>query len=205
MSVMDMSIAEFSAALSEKIPVPGGGGASALVGALGVALGSMVGNYTLGKKKYADVEPEIKQILAECEDLRIQLLSCVEEDAMAFEPLSKAYGIAKDEPGRAEIMEKCLRDAAAVPMKILRLSCRVIELQQLLAEKGSTMMASDAGTGVVLCRSALYGAAMNVKVNTKLMADREYAGQINAQVDELMDKYREIADRVYESVYGRFC
>lgn len=205
MSMNDMSIRNFAEALSAKSPVPGGGSASALVGALGIALGSMVGNFTLGKEQHADVEPDILRILEEAESIRRSLLSCVDEDAAAFEPLSNAYGIPKDDPGRAEILEKCLRDAAAVPMKILELACRAIELHSELEEKGSGSIISDVGTGVVFCWAALYGAALNVKVNTKLMTDWAYAEELNARVDALMGKYWKTADSVYESVYGRFC
>lgn len=204
MSMNDMSVREFGAILAAKTSVPGGGGASALVGALGVALGSMVGNFTLGKKKYAEVEPEIIRLMNEAEKLRADLLDCIDEDAAAFEPLSKAYGIPKDEPGRDETLEKCLRDAAAAPMKILELSCRCVELHKEFAEKGSTLMISDAGTGVAFCKAALLGAAINVKVNTKLMKDREHAEGMNAHVDELVAKYTALADEVFDSVYGRF-
>lgn len=204
MSMNDMSVREFGAILAAKTSVPGGGGASALVGAMGVALGSMVGNFTLGKKKYADVEPEIIRLMDEAEKLRADLLGCIDEDAAAFEPLSKAYGIPKDEPGRDETLEKCLRDAAAAPMKILELSCRCVELHREFAEKGSSMMVSDAGTGVAFCKAALLGAAINVKVNTKLMKDRAHAEAMNAHVDELTAKYTALADEVFDSVYGRF-
>ncbi len=203
MEFTDMSCKAFAGALASKASVPGGGGASALVAALGAALGSMVGNFTLGKKKYADVEDDIRALMAEAEQLRTELLACVEEDAAAFEPLSRAYGIPKEDPGRAEILETCLRDAAAVPMKILRLACRGIELHKEFAEKGSALMVSDAGTGVIFCWAALHGAVLNVKVNTKLMADRAYAQQMNAQAEELMQKYGKIAGQVYEDVYGR--
>ncbi len=204
MSMNDMSVREFGAILAAKTSVPGGGGASALVGALGVALGSMVGNFTLGKKKYAEVEPEIIRLMNEAEKLRADLLDCIDEDAAAFEPLSKAYGIPKEEPGRDETLEKCLRDAAAAPMKILELSCRCVELHKEFAEKGSTLMVSDAGTGVAFCKAALLGAAINVKVNTKLMKDRAHADGMNAHVDELVAKYTALADEVFDSVYGRF-
>ena len=204
MSMNDMSVREFGAILAAKTSVPGGGGASALVAAMGVALGSMVGNFTLGKKKYADVEPEIIRLMDEAEKLRGELLDCIDEDAAAFEPLSKAYGIPKEEPGRDETLEKCLRDAAAAPMKILELSCRCVELHKEFAEKGSAMMVSDAGTGVTFCQAAMRGAAINVKVNTKLMKDRAHAEEMNRHVDELMAKYVPLADEVFESVYGRF-
>ena len=203
--MLNKSVAEFTEALASKAAVPGGGGASALVGAIGIALGDMVGELTVGKKKYADVEEDVKALMARAQELRVRLLSCVNKDAEAFEPLSRAYGIPKDDPARDEVMEKCLRDAAAAPLEILDLCCEAIELQREFAAKGSVLAVSDAATGVVFCWSAMYGAAVNVKVNTKSMKDREYAGKINAHVDEQIAKYRTVAEKVYQDVYGRFC
>lgn len=203
MSMNDLSIKAFAEELAAKTSVPGGGGAAALAGALAAALGSMVGVFTVGKAKYAVVEPEILALMDKAEELRKQLLDCIDEDAVGFEPLSKAYGIPKDEPGRDETLEKCLHDAAAVPMKILILSCQVIDLQEEFAAKGSTLMISDAGCGAVLAWAAMYAAALNVRVNTKLMKDRAYAEDLNKQVETHMDFYWKKADAVYESVYER--
>ena len=203
--MLNKSVSEFTEALASKAAVPGGGGASALVGAIGIALGDMVGELTVGKKKYADVEEDVKALMARAQELRVRLLACVNKDAEAFAPLSRAYGIPKDDPTRDEVMEKCLRDAAAAPLEILDLCCEAIELQREFAAKGSVLAISDAATGVVFCWSAMYGAAVNVKVNTKSMKDREYAEKINAHVDARMAKYWPIAEKVYQDVYGRFC
>lgn len=203
--MLNKSVTEFTEALASKAAVPGGGGASALVGAIGIALGDMVGELTVGKKKYADVEEDVKALMARAQELRVRLLSCVNKDAEAFEPLSRAYGIPKDDPTRDEVMEKCLRDAAAAPLEILDLCCEAIDLQKEFAAKGSVLAVSDAATGVVFCWSAMYGAAVNVKVNTKSMKDRAYAERINAHVDAQMAKYRSLAEKVYQDVYGRFC
>ena len=194
----------FLDALASKAPVPGGGGASALVGALGTALGTMVGNYTVGKKKYADVEEDVKSLMARAEDIRARLLVLVDADAEAFEPLSKAYAIPKDDPNREAVMEQCLRDAAATPMEILRLSCQAIDLHREMLEKGSVMMLSDVGTGVIFCQSALYGAALNVRVNTKSMSDRAFAQAMDEEADALVEQYGTIARQVYDAVMGRF-
>lgn len=203
MTMNDYSLREFSQALADKVSVPGGGGAAALAGALAAALGSMVGNFTVGKAKYADVEQDILSYMDEAEKLRKELLDCIDEDALGFEPLSKAYGIPKDTPGREETLEKCLHDAAAVPYKIAELSCRVIELSEQFAAKGSTLMISDAGCSAVLAWAALYAAVLNVRVNTKLMSDRDYAEKLNAGTDELMQKYWVKADKVYEDVFEK--
>ena len=205
MDLLDSNLKEFTERLASPAPVPGGGGASALVAAIGVALGDMVGELTVGKKKYADVEDELRALMARAQELRVRLLACIEKDAKLFEPLSKAYGIPKDDPKRDEIMESCLRDAASAPLEIFDLACECIELQKEFAEKGSRLVISDAATGVVFCWSAMYGAAVNVKVNTKLMKDRAYAERINSHIDEGMAKYWPIAEKVYEDVYQRFC
>ena len=101
-------------------------------------------------------------------------------------------------------MEKCLRDAASVPLEIFDLCCESIDVLKEFGEKGSKLMLSDAATGVVHVWGAMYGAAVNVKVNTKLMKDREYAEKINRHIDEKMDVYWKIAEKVYEDVYSTF-
>ena len=204
MDTANQTCGAFFYALASKAPVPGGGGASALAGALGAALCTMVGNFTVGKKKYAAVEEDVKALMARAEDIRGRLLAQVDADAAAFEPLSRAYAIPKDDPDREKVMEQCLRDAAAAPMEILRLSCEAIDLHREMLDKGSVMMLSDVGTGAVLCWGALYGAWLNVKVNTKSMADRAYAGAMNAEADQLVNQYWKIAEQVYEAVMGRF-
>ena len=170
MNYIDMPVSEFTAALASSSPAPGGGGASALAAALGAALACMVGNLTVGKKKYAENEPRLRELIAEAQSLRERLLALVDADAEAFLPLAAAYRLPKDAPGRDAVMEKCLADAAAVPMEILELSCRVIALQEEFAALGSSLAVSDAGTGAVFAWAAMYGAALNVLVNTRLMA-----------------------------------
>ncbi len=196
------TIKEFTELLASPSSVPGGGGASALAGAIGIALGDMVGEHTLGKKKYADVEEDIKALMARAQDIRARLVECVEKDAVAFEPLSKAYSIPKDEPGREEILEKCLRDAAEVPMEIFDLCCEAIEICEEFGEKGSRLILSDAATGAAVLRAALLGAAINVRVNTKLMKDREYASSMDLRIDERLKKYTDMADKTFDRIFN---
>lgn len=203
MDLINSSVADFTKKLASKTSVPGGGGASALVAAIGIALGDMVGEFTVGKKKYADVEPEVIELMDEAEKLREALLQCIEDDATAFEPLSKAYSLPKDAEGRDEIMEKCLRDAASVPFKILKLACIAVDLQRDFADKGSTLMISDAATGVAMLEGAIKGAAVNVRINTKSMKDREYAENLDRQVDEMVEEYTIKAKAIYDDVWNR--
>ena len=200
----DYTVTEFTEALASKSSVPGGGGASALVGAIGIALGDMVGEFTVGKKTYAEVEDDVKALMVRAQQLRTALLSCIDKDAAAFEPLSKAYAIPKDAPNRDTIMEECLKAAAAVPFEILELCAETIKLQKAFAEKGSRMMTSDAATGVAICRAALQGAAINIKINTSSMKNRPYADAVNTKTDELLNIYTAMADDVFQSVYSKY-
>jgi len=194
---------EFVEVLSSKAAVPGGGGACALVGAVGTALGAMVGNLTTGKKKYADVEADIMELLEKASALQEELLRLVDEDAVVFEPLSKAYGIPKDDPTREQVMEDALKLACTVPMDIMRLCARAIELHDEFAKKGSVLALSDAGVGAIFCKSALQGASLNVYINTGYMTDRNYAGSLEAEADAILGKYCVMADDVFNSVTGR--
>lgn len=195
-SLQDVTAAEFTQLLASKTSVPGGGGASALVGAIGIALGDMVGEFTVGKKKYADVEADILQNMEKAQSLRVRLLECMDKDAKAFEPLSLAYSIPKDEPGRDETLEKCLMDAAMAPLEILELACEALDVLCVFKDKGSRLMVSDAQTGAAMCRAAIQGAAINVSVNTKLMKNEENAERLNQRVSELVTRYLPVADEI---------
>ena len=194
------SCRDFVAALASSAPVPGGGGAAALVGAIGTALGSMVGALTLGKKKYADVQREIAALMAKCENLQVALMDQVPADAEGFEPLAKAYGIPKDDPERGRILEEATAVACEAPLKIMALCCEAIEAVALFAEKGSRLAVSDAGCAAACCKAALQSASLNVLINTKALKDRDAAETMNARVNRMLDEYCALADRVYESV-----
>ena len=179
---------EFVEVLGSKAPVPGGGGASALVGAVGTALGNMVGALTVGKKKYADVEEEMKELMAKATTLQDELLHLIERDAEVFEPLSKAYGMPREteeeKAEKARVMEIVLKDACSVPMEIMEKCCEAIDLIVEFAAKGSALAISDAGVGAAFCKAALQGASLNVYINTKSMKNREYAEELNANVTQ---------------------
>lgn len=191
---------EFVSALASAAPSPGGGGAAALAGALGAALGNMVGSLTVGKKKYADVEKEIVALKRKCDALQSALLDMVAEDARCFEPLAAAYAIPKDDPSRVDIMEKALKTACEPPMRIMELCCEAIEAVAVFAEKGSRLAVSDAGCGAALCRAALESASLNVFINTRAMSDRDAAAALNGRAEAMLEKYVPMADAVLEKV-----
>ena len=197
--MMEESCSRFAEALAAKVSVPGGGGAAAYVGALGVALGSMAGNFTTGKKKYAQYEADIQRILAEAQAIRERLLALVEEDAAAFYPLSEAYGIPKEDPTRAQRLEECTKAALAAPLEMMRQIARSVELLEELQVKASRMLISDVGCGAALASAALQAASLNVFINTKSLADRAFADAVDAEADELL-AFAPRADAVYAQV-----
>lgn len=207
MSFVKTSCEEFVEKLSTKAPVPGGGGASALVGAIGTALGGMVGSLTIGKKKYAAVQEDILRLKEKSEELQKKLLLLVERDAEVFEPLSKAYGLPSNtEQERAEktkIMEQTLKEASQVPLEIMQICCEAIVLLEEFAEKGSAIAISDAGVGAVCCKAALKGAGLNVLINTNAMKDRDFAEKTEQEMNRLLSVYESKADQVYEKVVKR--
>ena len=205
MSFVKLNATEFVEILASKDAVPGGGGASALAGAIGTALGNMVGSLTVGKKKYADVEDEILALKAKSDELQAEFLRLVDEDAVSFEPLSKAYGIPKDDPDRGKIMEEALRIATSAPMDIMHACAKAIDVVEEFAEKGSAIAISDAGVGAALLRAAIIGASFNVFINTKSMTDREYAEKVNGEANSLLEKYVAKAGEIVAKVYGKVC
>ena len=191
---------DFVAALASSTPAPGGGGAAALVGAIGAALGNMVGALTVGKRKYADVEAEVVALRERCDALQAALLDQVPADAEGFEPLARAYGIPKDDPERPQLLEQATLAACDVPLRIMQLCCEAIEAIAVFAEKGSRLAVSDAGCGAAICKAAMLSASLNVFINTKALTDREAAEALNARADAMLDKYVPMADAVFEGV-----
>ncbi len=195
---------DFVTALASSAPVPGGGGAAALAGAVGTALGNMVGSLTVGKKRYADVESEIIALKAKCDALQSELLDQVAEDAKGFEPLAKAYGIPKDDPDRERVLEEATVSACQAPMRIMELCCEAIEAVAVFAEKGSRIAVSDAGCGAVILKAALESASLNVFINTRSLKDRATADGLNAKANAMLDQYCAMADGIYDAVRANF-
>ena len=198
------SCKDFIDVLASSAPIPGGGGASALVGAIGVALGNMVGSLTVGKKCYVDVEEDIIRCKKEADEITKRLLELVAKDAEVFEPLSKAYSLPKSTPEelakKEEVMAVVLKDACEVPLEIMKTCARGLDLMEEFAEKGSRIALSDAGVGATLLKSALQGASLNIYINTKSMKDRVLAQRLNDETDSLRKTYEKKADEIFENV-----
>ena len=191
-----LACGDFLSALAGPAAAPGGGGVSALAGALGVALGNMVGSLTVGKPKYAAVEPEIRALNSQAESLRL-----IQADAEAFAPVAAAYRMPRATPEqaaeKAAALEAALAGACAVPMQVMELSAQGIALAEQYAAKGSVLAVSDAGCAAVLCQTALRCGLLNLYANTKLMADRSRAKELNAQAETLLTAWTGRADRLW--------
>lgn len=199
---MEKNIDKFLEALASSAPTPGGGGAAALCGALAIALGNMVGNLTLGKKKYAAVQEDIAALNTKAEALRADFVALIDADAEAFAPLSKAYGIPKDDPMRADVMETALLKAVQPPMEIMRKCVKALEVISEYAAKGSALAISDAGCAAALARAAADAAALNVRINTKSMTDHKVANHLNVEANSLVMHCNLVAEEIYDTVYG---
>lgn len=203
------TIGGWIAQLSSQAPTPGGGGASALAGALGSALGQMVANLTVGKKRYADVEGEVREGLRTLEGLQDDLLALADRDAAVFAPLARAYRMPEEtEKQRAvkeQVMQECLISASEVPLEIMEKAFGALDTLDFLEKKGSRMAASDVGVAAQFIRASLAGAVMNVYINTKSMKDRSLAKKYQEKADRLLLEGTKRADEIYENVRRKLC
>ncbi|MFD3155762.1 cyclodeaminase/cyclohydrolase family protein [Haloimpatiens sp. FM7330] len=204
MKLADITCTEFIDVLASKAAVPGGGGAAALAGAVGTALGSMVCNLTIGKKKYAQYEDIVKSILLKAGEIQKELLKMIDEDAENFLPLSKAYGMKKDTEEqkklKEETLEKALKQACEVPVSIVKKTYEAIKLHEELVDKCSKLAISDVGVGVQCLRSAIIGAQLNVIININSIKDKEYVEKVKKETEHLVEEGIEVSDEVYDKV-----
>ena len=182
----DESVRGFAARLASRAPVPGGGGAAALCGALAAALCAMAGNLTVGKKQYAAHEADLNRMLGDAETLRERFLDLIEADAAAFAPLSKAYSMPKDAPDYAETMTRVTLDACSAPYEMLKCCSALVPLLEEMLETCSRLMISDVGCGAILARAAMESAYLNVCINTRTLPDHAQAQQLEQHSAEML-------------------
>ena len=198
-----MDMKDFLNVLASKEPVPGGGGACGYVAAVGMALGNMVLSLTTGKKKYAEYQEEIEELIVKAGDITNRLYECMDKDAKAFKPLSEAYGLPKDTEEQLEhrnkVMENALLIASEAPLSMMELIVEAIKLIDRISVIGSRLAISDAGVGITMCEAAMKGASLNVFINTKLMKDRELAEDMNFKADKMLAE----AAQIEEETFGR--
>ncbi len=204
MEIKAKSIEVFLADLASKSATPGGGSAAAVMGAQAAALVSMVCHLTIGKPKYAAVESQMQALLIQAEALRDSLLGMVKADVDVFNQVMAAYSLAKDSEEqktlRSAAIQEALKAATEVPLACAKACAQVIELSQVAAEKGSTMVISDAGVAVMAGYAGLKSAALNVYVNTGSLKDREFAQAKLTELEQTLEGAGLISEQVYQLV-----
>ncbi len=197
----------FISELGSNAPVPGGGSAAALVGAVGIALGTMVGELTTGKKTYAQYEEEIQQLIGRSRVITEKMKEAVQKDIDSFKPLSDVYRMPnsteEDKAARREAMQKALVPAAEAPLELTELCVEALEVLDRYSEIGSRLAVSDAATGSVMCLAALKSARLNVIVNTKMMEDEKLRSEFDSRADAAMEKGTAISRITYERVENK--
>ena len=191
---------EFVEVLASKAPVPGGGGASALVGAVGTALGNMVGSLTVGKKKYADVEEEMKAAIEPMKEICAQLLDDIKRDSESFDQYMQALALPKEteeeKAARTEAMQNGLKAAVAVPLSVAKAACGILPYAETMVVKGNKTAVTDALVATMMARTAVLGAGFNVKINLESIKDQEYVDRIGKEVAELEKQAVEMEKKI---------
>lgn len=204
MSLITKNISEFLNELAGSSPAPGGGSVSALAGALGSALISMVSSLTIGKKKYAEVEGEMKDVLVESEKLRAKLTSLVDKDTDAFNLVMSAFGMPKEtddqKNARTAAIESATKEATMVPLDVMHVCLDAVALSETVARKGNTNALSDAGVSALLLRAGCRGAYYNVKINLSSLEDTDFIEKIKQDAARTMDAVDEKAKSVIDHV-----
>ena len=200
MKSAEYTIQEYMDAFSGSSPVPGGGGASAVTGAMAASAALMVCALTSGKKKFAAIEPELAGMKAELEDAKGRLLRLADKDAEVFEPIAAAYHGTQYSESE---MNALYCAAAGVPLEVMRISCGLLKHIRFLAENGSALAVSDAGDAAAFARAAISGALLNVCINTKYMSDREEAAGIRTEADKMFAEGVREADAIFAEVQRR--
>lgn len=200
-------IIQFMDELASSAPAPGGGSVAALAGAMGAALVSMVCNLTIGKKKYADVEEEIKAILEQSEALRRELLTLLEEDVTAYTRVSEAMKMPRDTEEqkaiREEALDKALKEATKVPLRVAEACVKIMELCRPVAEKGNINAVSDAGVAVVMAEAGLRSAALNVLINLGWLKDETFKMEAQDRLEKLLEGKSQLKEEIYELVKSK--
>ena len=167
----------------------------------------MVVNLTVGKKKYAEVEEEMQKYLTDLKNMQQEFLHFSDRDAEVFAPLADCDRLPsatlEEKEHKDAVMEEKLLDASMVPVEIMEKSLELLEILDVLADKGSRMAVSDVGVAVQFTRTALLGAVMNVYINTKSMKNREKAEEINQKAKRMIKIGTSQADEIYEKVLAQ--
>ncbi|MEK6286884.1 MAG: cyclodeaminase/cyclohydrolase family protein [Acidobacteriota bacterium] len=199
-TVLSTSVGAFADLVAAGTPTPGGGSVAAYCGVLAASLGQMVCNLTIGKQKYAEAEPRLKEIRSSLESLSARLRELIAEDAASFEAVLRAYRLPKEsdeqKADRAGQIQIALRGAVDVPFETAQRGFDVLALLGELAEIGNPNALSDVAVAAQLAQAAIKGASYNVGVNLDSIADREAADETGEQMKAMIERSKGIAEQV---------
>jgi formiminotetrahydrofolate cyclodeaminase len=195
-----LTIDEFLRQLASGAPTPGGGAASALSGALGAALVSMVCNLTIGRERYASTEAEVRAIRDEATTLLDRLQRGIDEDAAAFDDVMAAYKLPRatddEKAARSAAIQEATYRAALTPLALAEASAAVVELAERALGKTNTNVASDLAVAALLGVAGLDGAAANVEINLATLKDEGRRVELSGRLAGAQAGRREQTDRV---------
>lgn len=198
---------DFLEALASDTPTPGGGSASAYSGAVAAALVAMVARLSIGRKKYAAVEDQMRAALEKAEALRTQLSAAVAQDAAAFERVMSAYKLPKETPqeqqARAQQIESAMLEAARVPLEVARRAVEVLELALQVVAHGNLNAISDGATAAAQARAALTGAGYNVRINAISLKDQDAANTLLEELAAMEKRAASLEERVRSELQER--
>jgi len=205
--IKDTAIEPFLDQLASSAATPGGGSAAAIIGAMGAALVSMVCHLTIGKKKYAEVEDEMQDVLAKTEALRKKLTGMIQDDVKAFDAVMGAYGMPKETDADKQARDKAIQDALKlatdVPLACAYAAREVIDLAAIASDKGNLNVISDAGVGVLAGYAALRSAALNVFTNVRMITDKTFAEAKLQELNRLLAGAEAATEKAYGVVKGK--
>lgn len=205
MKLIDMTVAGFIDELASDSPAPGGGSVSALNGAIAAALTSMVGNLTIGKKKYADVEEEMRDIVSRVTEIQKELLEAVDKDCDAFNVVFAAFKWPKEteeeKEARSAEIQRGTKIAADVPMRVAEKAAELMPLIEKVIMKGNQNSITDACCAMMACRYAVIGALLNVRINLGSIKDETFVKEHADRAAELERKVNETEQKILAHVY----
>jgi formiminotetrahydrofolate cyclodeaminase len=200
----DKTVIKFLDELASNSPAPGGGSVAALAGSLGAALTSMVCNLTVGKKKYLDVEQEMKNVIIKSEELRKTFTSLINQDTEAFNKVMEAFGLPRESDAqkalRTAAIQAATKEAALIPLRVMNHVVDALALAKVVAEKGNANSVSDAGVSALMLHAAAEGAALNVQINLSSITDPDFVGWRTDEVASLQRTCKMKADEIMQIV-----
>ncbi|ADL08221.1 cyclodeaminase/cyclohydrolase family protein [Thermosediminibacter oceani] len=204
MLLSEYRIKEFVDELASKSPAPGGGSASALAGAMGISLASMVANLTSGKEKFKDREPLLQEILLEAKKIKESLVTLIDRDTDAFNKVAEVLKMPREteeqKKARSEAMEQALKEAAVIPLTVMEECLKAIRLHEKALGNTTTSALSDLGVGVLCLKAALYGAWLNVKINLNSIKDAKFVEDVEKKARAILKQGTELADGLYQKI-----